>query len=183
MACTIDATVGGAAANSYCTIAEANSYNESHVSGATWAAATDDAKCQALQTATRLLNSYVEWVGSPTTTTQALPWPRLYAPWVAGCGAPENSLYVSSTIIPSQLKMATSEYARLLLVNDPTLPSSSDTSGLQSIKASEIQLVFRSPAEASSSPGKSVVPGSVIAYVDQWMTSVMGGVTRPLVRV
>jgi len=181
MACTIDATPGGATANAYCTIAEASAYNETHVSGATWAAASDDAKCRTLQTATRLLDNYVTWSGAPTTTTQALAWPRIgmLEPNYALID-PINFATIPSTDIPNNLKKAVAEYARLLLGNDPTAPSETELAGIASLRAGNVELTFRSPSEAAASTSRAVLPSSVMAYIRAWTTT--SATSKQLVR-
>lgn len=89
---TIDATVGGASANSYETVAEAQAYFDTRLPLSGW----DDADSQdvLLIMATRVLNALAQpmktlvagnppyyrvrpqWLGAPATTTQRLAWPR-----------------------------------------------------------------------------------------------------------
>jgi hypothetical protein len=57
MAVTLDATVGGATANSYLTVADADAYFDGHQFGATWRALADRCtKARLCITATRILN-------------------------------------------------------------------------------------------------------------------------------
>jgi hypothetical protein len=181
VAATIDATPGGVSANSYCTVAEATSYNDAHISGAVWTAATDDAKIRALITATQLLDSHVTWTGAPTTTTQALAWPRIgmLEPNYALID-PINFATIPSTAIPSNLKKAVAEYGRLLLGNDPTAPSDTELAGISSLRAGSVELTFRSPSEASASASRAVVPSSVMAYIRTWTST--SAISKQLVR-
>lgn len=179
MPCTIIATPGASDANSYCTVAEASTYNDSHVSGAAWTSASDDAKCRALCTATRLLDSYVQWLGSPATETQSLAWPRTDMVWVPGCTEGTDG-YVSSITIPPQLKNATAEYARALIGGDPTAPNPTELAGLAALTAGAVQIVFRSPVDAAASASRAVVPGSVVAYLKPWVLA--SGASRSLIR-
>jgi len=182
MAITLVATSGASNANSYCTVVEADAYNEAHISGASWAAANTTQKEQALISATRLLDSYLSWQGTVATPTQALQWPRESMMWMPGCSVcATNSAYIDPTVIPVQLKNATSEYGRLLLGGDPTAPSSTEQADLSSLRAADIELKFNKPVDAAMSASKTVVPGSVKAYLDQWIWSTAGVV--PLVRV
>ncbi len=78
----LDATLGGSAANSYATAAQADAYAADQWYGATWLALDAAAKDQALIAATNGLET-VPWNGtrcSPSTddaeTHQSLAWPR-----------------------------------------------------------------------------------------------------------
>ena len=78
MAVTIDATAGGANANSYLTLTDAQAIVDGMVEDAdvtAWASATDDQKNRALYTATQRLDRE-RFIGARATNTQALQWPR-----------------------------------------------------------------------------------------------------------
>lgn len=104
MALTIDATVGGASANSFVTAAEMTTYCEGRLNSSVWTAAT--AQEPALVEATREL-AMLTWKGLTVTTTQALTWPRQYAenPDSPSCQ------YFATTEIPQRIKDATCELA------------------------------------------------------------------------
>lgn len=107
MTITIDATVGGAAANSFVTAAEATAYLANRLNASTyWTDGTLDDEHRALIEATREL-SMRPWVGRRATTTQALSWPRQ---WVTDIDSP-NQYYLSTTAIPQRVKDATCELA------------------------------------------------------------------------
>ena len=59
MAATITATLSSASANSYVTLAEANTYFETVPDSSTWTNKTDDQKNRALIAATRWIDSFV----------------------------------------------------------------------------------------------------------------------------
>ena len=78
MAVTIDATAGGADANSYITLDDAQDIIDGMVEDAdvtAWGSATDDQKNRALYTATQRLDRE-RFLGARATDTQALQWPR-----------------------------------------------------------------------------------------------------------
>ena len=78
MAVTIDATAGGASANSYITLSDAQDIIDGFVEDAdvtAWGSATDDQKNRALYTATQRLDRE-RFIGARATDTQALQWPR-----------------------------------------------------------------------------------------------------------
>ena len=70
----LDATVGGPSANSYVTEAEATDYFDSHVLAIDMSAYI--AAQSVLIHASRLLDDLVVWIGTKSTTTQAMEWPR-----------------------------------------------------------------------------------------------------------
>jgi hypothetical protein len=120
MAITIDATVGGANANSYLTLAAAQALIDGFVEDddvVAWASATTDQKNRALASATQRLDRE-RFLGARATDTQALQWPR------TGVRKPDTYIntytvgfpfrittdYFTDTEIPSQI-----EYAQCVL--------------------------------------------------------------------
>ena len=107
MAITIDATAGGANANSFVTVAEAEAYLEAHVDSLEWDTATDPEA--ALVEAARDLSA-ARWKGQRTASGQALAWPRAECPnpdaaW--GTAIPQ----FNSDEIPQRIKDAQCELA------------------------------------------------------------------------
>ncbi len=114
MAITIDATPGGAAANSYLTLVEADAYLEdSRLSTTDWDGTSDEDKDTALAWATAMLDNVMDWNGSLRTTTQALRWPR------SGVSDRDGTWY-DYDAIPDILKDATAELAFRLAQGDRT---------------------------------------------------------------
>ena len=116
MAITIDATVGGTAANSYITLSDANAIVEGLIADddvVAWGSSTDDNKNRALYTATVRIDRE-RFIGARVTNTQALQWPRL------GVRKPDTYIntysigfpfristdYFAETEIPEQVKKA-----------------------------------------------------------------------------
>ena len=108
MPITIDATVGGASANSFVTLAEAQTYMDGRLNGSSWDGATTDDQNRALVEATRWLSART-WQGERVNSTQALSWPRFWAP------NPDlmfgGNWFFDSTVIPQRIKDATAELA------------------------------------------------------------------------
>jgi len=75
---TVIATVGASNANSFVTVAEGDTYCDARLNASAWTDAEDDDKAKAVIEATRELSAKM-WVGSKSTTAQALAWPRAYA--------------------------------------------------------------------------------------------------------
>ena len=77
----LSATPGAPDANSYVTVEEADAFLSAELGVAAWPASSTgpdlDTKARALITATRQLDRLAErFIGSPTSQTQALAWPR-----------------------------------------------------------------------------------------------------------
>lgn len=164
MACTIDTTIGGSTANSYISSADADTYHERHIAHETWDDADTDDKCRSLQTASRLLDQWYEWIGVACTSSQALLWPRL------GAIGP-NGYLLASDAIPVAIANATAELARQLLDEDRTKDSDIERQGLKSLTAGSVAMTFGSVA--SSKP----IPDAVMAMVSAYGTirSKVGG--------
>jgi hypothetical protein len=111
MPVTVTATVGATDANSYLSVAAADSIASNMLSTLKWGTATTDDKGKALIAATRSLDQ-LEWIGTKTSTTQALLWPREEAT----CGEKDYA----NNVIPEEIKYSTFDLADALL-NDSTL--------------------------------------------------------------
>ena len=106
MPVAIDATVGGASANSFATLAEFTAYMDGRLNAGTFTAASDDDKNRALVEATREL-TILSWEGLVVTTTQALTWPRQSA---VNPDSPTLD-YFAIDVIPQRVKDACLEMA------------------------------------------------------------------------
>lgn len=157
----LDATPGGAAADSYATVADLTAYLDAHVSGAAASAKTTDEKERALKTATRQLDSFLAWAGAPASQTQALAVPRV------GLVDPNTLAPIAATVVPTRVKWATCEQARLLLVvGDRAVDGDVEREGLASLKAGSVELEFRDKAP------QAVVAPSAYAFVAAWAVPV-----------
>ena len=116
MAITIDATVGGASANSYITLSDANAIVEGLILDddvTAWDGSSTDNKNRALYTAAVRVDRE-RFLGARVTNTQALQWPR------QGVRKPDTYIntysigfpfristdYFAETEIPEQVKKA-----------------------------------------------------------------------------
>lgn len=114
---TLVATAGSASANSFATIAEGDTWCDARLNADAWNDETDDdQKARALIGATLELSSRNIWQGKRATTTQALSWPRFFAP------NPDDpwGLYFDSSIVPQRVKNATMELALIYLAAGTT---------------------------------------------------------------
>ena len=177
---SVESTPGSATADSYCTVAEADAYNAARLFATAWSAASTPTKEAALKMATRLLDqiftrSMIEdgayygysgqkvtlaWTGLPTTPeTQALCWPRTGM-------LNRNSYAIASDVIPQDLKNATAELARQLIVADTSANNDVEAQGIQSLSAGPVSLAFREPWRSDNGAVNSIVQ-QVIARAAQ----------------
>lgn len=122
MPVTIVATAGSASANSFVTLAEADTYAESRLNASTWDDATADTQNRALVEATREL-SVLTWIGWRTDDVQALSWPRQL---VRNPDDPYHNYY-GTTVIPQRVKDATCELAFQFVKSGTTDVAALDT--------------------------------------------------------
>ena len=116
MAITIDATVGGASANSYITLADANTIVEGLILDddvSAWDGSSNDNKNRALFTASVRVDRE-RFLGARVTNTQALQWPRTGVrkpdtyinTYATGFPFRISTDYFTDTEIPDQVKKA-----------------------------------------------------------------------------
>lgn len=156
---TIIATAGATNANSYATTAEAASYFDARLSLSTpWD--DNDNKEASLIMATRLLDAFFRgskvvvpaigsvaafykvgptWLGTSTSTTQRLAWPR------SGL-LTQNGAALDSATIPQEIKDATCELAGQLAVKDTSLDNAAAALGITDVKAGPVSVSFRDGA-------------------------------------
>lgn len=112
-------------ANSYASAADGDTYHDKHSWSTAWAGTTA-VKEEALMMATRLIDSYYQFLGFKKSNDQALQWPREAARdpdrQDVRFSALDNSLgpYWESDEVPVILVDATCEFARELLAADRT---------------------------------------------------------------
>jgi len=164
---TLVATAKSATANSYCTLAEADQYQDNRPAvSTTWADASENNKIRALLWATQLMESLFAWNGYATTTTQNLGWPRT--------GLLERTdVVLDSDTVPSEVINAQSEYARQLLVSNLAQDNDIESQSIKSIKAGSVALEFDSGAAYNK-----VVPDAVFYLIPGlWYSSVRGRIS------
>lgn len=140
MAATIDATLGGASANSYVTLAEADTYFETVPDSSTWDDKTNDQKNRALISATRWIDA-LSFYGDRCSTTQALKWPR------------ENytvdGIELACTLIPVGIEIATYELARALANDTGAITDTTGETGLyEAVKLGDIEVKYSKSSQA-----------------------------------
>jgi hypothetical protein len=164
MAVVIDATVGGANANSYLTLADAQAIIDGFVEDADvqhWNSGNTDSRNRALFTATQRLDRE-RFLGARSTDTQALQWPR------TGVRKPDTYIntyavgfpfrittdYFDDNEIPTQIKYAQVVLAVFLHNNTDAL----GLSGLEDYKNVKIGSLDVTPNVDFGAVGADKVP-------------------------
>jgi hypothetical protein len=141
VAAVIDATLSGASANSYVTLAAANAYFETVPDSSTWTDKTDDQKNRALISATRWIDG-LSFYGDRCTTTQALKWPRdEYT---------VDGIDLACTLIPEPIKTATYELARALANDTDAITGTTGTTGIyDEVELGELKVKYNKTSQTS----------------------------------
>ena len=129
----LDATIAGASADSYISVADADTYHGTNLNVTDWTGASNDSKERSLKMATRLLDERIDWVGSKNTDAQALRWPR-------GLVTTPDGYAVETTEIPTAVTSATAELAKYLIAGDRV--ADADGKGIASMAVGSIDLTF-----------------------------------------
>lgn len=155
---TVVATAGASNANSYLTVAEAQSYFDTRVSDSVigaWENADDKSALviqgtrtiesllspmRKLVRATKACDSYYRtgptWTGTIASDTQSLMVPRvgLYT---------RTGVLIASSVVPNELKWAVAELSARLALSDLTLDNDIAIQGITSVKAGSVSVSFR----------------------------------------
>ena len=159
MAATIDATIKGASANSYVTLAEANTYFETVPDSSTWTNKTDDQKNRSLIAATRWIDSFV-FYGDRCDSGQALKFPRN--------NYQVDGVELACSTIPVNIKYAQYELARALANDSEAMTGNVGTDGnIEEVKLGDIQVKYNTDSQGT---------GSVNNIMDKypWLQSYLG---------
>ena len=141
MAATINATLKSATANSYVTLAEADSYFETTPDSTQWDNKSDDKKNRALISATRWIDS-LNFYGDRCDADQALKWPR-------------NNYHVdrvelTCSPIPADIKYATYELARALANDTDAITGTTGDTGLyEAVKLGDLEVKCNTASQAT----------------------------------
>ena len=163
MSLTLITTPKATNANSYATVAEANTYHNTirEEADLVWSALHDGKKARLLAMATRLIDEHFVFMGYKSDSTQALHWPR--------SGVVKDGKYAHGTFqnldentIPQFVKDATSEFARILSAEDTT--ADDDTAGFKQIMVQGISLTM----DQSSRISKGVIRSSVYSTLRKY---------------
>lgn len=152
MAATLVTTIGGASANSYVTLDEAETYLDTVLEADAWEAATAPRRTRALLQAARRLQDE-NWIGERATSTQALAWPRFdaskpdssigaYSYGYKMFGGRRGEVY-SVTEIPERVKQAQIELA-LAYLDGWGADDGADEADVSEASVDGLRLVFKS---------------------------------------
>ena len=159
MAATIDATLSGTSANSYVTLAEANSYFETVPDSSTWTNKTDDQKNRALIAATRWIDTFV-FYGDRCDNGQALKFPRN--------NYKVDDVELACTSIPNDIKYAQYELARALANDTGAITGTTGTDGnFSEVKLGDIEVKYNTASQGTGSINN-------ILDVYPWLQSYLG---------
>ena len=159
MTATITATLSSASANSYVTLAEANTYFETVPDSSTWTDKTDDQKNRALIAATRWIDSFI-FYGDRCDQGQALKFPRT--------NYQVDRVELSCSTIPNNIKYAQYELARALANETDAMTGNTGTDGnIEQVKLGDIQVKYNTKSQGT---------GTVNNIMDKypWLQSYLG---------
>jgi hypothetical protein len=148
----LDNTLGGVNSNSYVTLIEAEDYFEDRMHSSAWTNVTDQEPF--LISASRMLDWYVKWKGSKTTSEQSMLWPRIGV-------VRSDGTVIDSNIIPSEVKIAVFELAFSNINNDRTLED--PLAGIGQIQAGS--LMIKAGAEKPNNTNAKLMPSHVLNIV------------------
>lgn len=139
---TVIADVGAANANSYVTVAEADSYFGDAFGKPLWESSDVENQEALVVTASRTLDLYILWNGQKASADQSMEWPRSRAYDRFG------ALYPSDKI-PTTVKYATFELAYYMLENGGL---SFAEQSIDSVKVGSIEVDFTERSTDSGIP-------------------------------
>lgn len=190
---TLIITPSSASANAYCSVAEADAYAETILHAEAWNEAETLDKEKAILYATRMMDDLCEFAGAPSSSSQALKWPRrgvltrisatgggsFYHHYVRTTGGILNEFGVELPYdtIPQFLKDATAELARTLLISDRV--SEQDSANVSSIAIPGLTIGYL--GSGSNSKRKLISP-TVYQMIAFYATYVYGHTNRRVVR-
>lgn len=128
--------------NSYATVAEADTYLADRLDSATWTSAYATLKAQALITATSYLDG-LRWLGSATSTSQALAFPRIgeiFDPR-AGCVISLDSAVVPTRIVNATIELAFHLINNANILNEPSTSENVEVGSITLTKMSSVPVI------------------------------------------
>ena len=153
MALITETGTGASDAESYISVADADTYHANR-SNTAWASAANGSKEAALRKATGYLDGNYRFCGCPTSATQALQWPRI--------GVRLNDYPISPNVIPKQLQYACAELALVAL--SESLTAAIDAQSVESKTVGPISISYATPRNG----GRKRYPAA-----DDWLSGLM----------
>ena len=159
MAATITATLSSASANSYVTLAEANTYFETVPDSTTWDDKTVDQKNSALIAATRWIDTFV-FYGDRCDNGQALKFPRN--------NYKVDDVELACTAIPNDIKYAQYELARALANDTSAITGTTGKDGnFEEVALGDLRVKYNTESQGTGSINN-------ILDVYPWLQSYLG---------
>jgi len=159
VAATITATLSSASANSYVTLAEANTYFETTPDSTTWDDKTVDQKNRALIAATRWIDTFV-FYGDRCDNGQALKFPRN--------NYKVDDVELACTAIPNDIKYAQYELARALANDTEAMTGVSGKDGnFEEVALGDLKVKYNTASQGTGSVNN-------IMDVYPWLQSYLG---------
>ena len=159
MAATITATLSSTSANSYVTLAEANTYFETVPDSTTWDDKTVDQKNRALIAATRWIDTFV-FYGDRCDNGQALKFPRN--------NYKVDDVELACTAIPNDIKYAQYELARALANDTSAITGTTGKDGnFEEVALGDLRVKYNTESQGTGSINN-------ILDVYPWLQSYLG---------
>ena len=161
---TLNATAKSASANSYATLAEANTYMETvrPVDEQTWLKQSEPTRERLLMLATRTIDDHFKFIGTKSeSSTQALQWPRTGVPKDGKWSQKYYDNFDDQTV-PAVIKNATAELARHMVDSDKF--AEPDGSGIKQLAVGGINLTFNEDDRQA----KGVIPSHVYSMLRKY---------------
>ena len=183
----IDATVGGADANSFMLESEVDTYLDDRLNADAWNAETDgDQKIRAMIEATREITR-LSYIGKRTDDIQELSWPRFEA---ENPDLPDSDdglgaiTFYDDDEIPDRVKNAQAEYAlEFLRAGGTDLAGHDDDLNIKRSKVDVLETEFFSPTPSSNPIGVNAIPRVMQELTPLLDDSVAGRGTLRILRV
>lgn len=153
MALITETGTGASDAESYISVADADTYH-ANLANTAWASAATAIKEAALRKATSYIDGNYRFCGRPSSATQALQWPRI--------GVRINDHPLATNVIPRQLQYACAELALVAL--SESLTSAVDSQSVASKTVGPISISYAAPRNG----GRKRYPAA-----DDWLSSLM----------
>ena len=177
MTATLTSTPGSPSANSYLSLSAASDISATRLDTTAWDASTNDTRTRALISATSALDT-LSYIGSRTTTTQALCWPREYAT--------TSERNYDSAEIPSELQDATFDLACALITTPTLLTNTTASSSLiPNIANSDLKRVKLDVMEIEwrSTNNQRITPLTALPHLKQLLTPLLSAVSGPTIAI
>jgi hypothetical protein len=157
---------GKSNANSYISVADADTYFEKHLYASDWSGASAANQAIAVMMATRLLDDYFKFEGQKVDDSQALEFPRFNI-------TDRSGFLVDAATLPAELPEATAELAKWMIASDRTADASGK--GFKRLKAGSLTM---EPDTGDKAP---VIP-DVVSKMLVAIATPIGGAIAEVVR-